>query len=59
MIRFKSPGGVQTTLSLMGKMRNIFSVDVGIYTKNAINQRLAFNAAKAIWDDTTQRLRAT
>jgi putative transposase len=43
----------------MGKMRNIFSVDVGIYTKNAINQRLAFNAAKAIWDDTTQRLRAT
>jgi len=40
----------------MGKVRNIFSVDVGIYAKNAINQRLAFNAAKVIWDESTQRL---
>lgn len=29
LIRFKSPQGVQTTLSLMGKVRNIFSVDIG------------------------------
>jgi len=49
---------VQTTLSLMGKVRNIISVDVGRYTKNAMNQRLAFNEAKAIWDDATQRLLA-
>ena len=56
LIKFKSPGGVQTTLSLMGKVRNIFAIDVGRYTKNAINQRLAFNAAKAIWDEAAQRL---
>ena len=56
LIKFKSPGGVQITLSLMGKVRNIFAIDVGLYTKNAINQRLAFNAAKAIWDEAAQRL---
>ena len=56
LIKFKSPGGVQTTLSLMGKVRNIFAIDVGRYTKNAINQRLAFNAAKAVWDEAAQRL---
>ncbi|WP_323733478.1 IS6 family transposase [Candidatus Bandiella euplotis] len=31
LIKFKSPSGVQQTLSLMGKIRNIFSVDVGRY----------------------------
>ena len=56
LIRFKSPGGVQTTSSLMGKVRNIVAIDVGRNTKNAMNQRLAFIAAKAIWDDATQRL---
>jgi putative transposase len=58
LIKLKSPQGVQTTLSLMGKVRNIFAIDVGRYTKNAINQRLAFNAAKTIWDEATQRLLA-
>ena len=58
MIKFKSPQGAQTTLSLMGKVRNIFAVDVGRYTKNAINKRLAFNAAKTIWDETAKRLLA-
>jgi len=36
-------------LSLMGKVRNIFAVEVGRYKKKAPNQRLAFAAAKAIW----------
>jgi len=34
LIKFKSPRGVQNTLSLMGKVRNIFAIDVGRYTKN-------------------------
>ena len=29
LIKFKSPPGVQRLLSLMGKVRNIFAVDVG------------------------------
>ena len=56
LIKFKSPGGVQITLSLMGKVRNIFAIDVGRYTKNAEDQRSAFAVAKSIWDDATQRL---
>ena len=56
LIRFKSPQWVQTTLSLMGKVRNIFAIDVGRYTKNAEDQRSAFAVAKSIWDDATQRL---
>jgi putative transposase len=58
LIKFKSPKGVQKTLSLMGKVRNIFSVDVGRYTKNAINRRSSFDRAKSIWDEATQRLLA-
>ncbi|MFK7968587.1 MAG: transposase [Rickettsiaceae bacterium] len=58
MIKFKSPRVVQITLSLMGKVRNIFAIDVGRYTKNTMNQRLAFNAAKAIWDYAIQRFLA-
>ena len=52
----KSPKGVQRTLSLMGKVRNIFSVDVGRYKKTAKEQRIAFVVAKSIWDEATQRL---
>ena len=49
LIKFKSPPGAQKLLSLMGKVRNIFAVEVGRYTKKASEQRLAFAAAKAIW----------
>ena len=28
LIKFKSPNSAQTTISLMGKVRNIFAVDV-------------------------------
>ena len=58
LIKFKSPQGVQNTLSLMGKVRNIFAIDVGRYTKNAEEQRSAFAAAKSIWDEASQRLLA-
>lgn len=59
LIKFKSPHGVQKTLSLMGKVRNIFSVKVGRYIKNSNEQRESFIEAKAIWDDASQRLIAT
>lgn len=58
LIKFKSPQGVQSTLSLMGKVSNIFAIDVGRYTKNATDQRSAFAVAKSIWDETTQGLLA-
>lgn len=48
LIKFKSPPGVQKLLSLMGKVLNIFAVEVELYTKKIPNQRLAFAAAKAI-----------
>ncbi len=40
----------------MGKIRNIFAVDVGRYIKNAVDQRDAFNHAKSIWNDAAQQL---
>lgn len=42
----------------MGKVRNIFAVDVGRYTKNALDQRAAFANAKDIWDEASLRLLA-
>jgi putative transposase len=56
LIRFKSAPGVQRLLSLMGKVRNIFSVEVGRYKKKAPDQRLAFTAAQAIWLEAAQQL---
>ena len=50
LIKFKSPGGVQRTVRLIGKIRNIFSVSVGRYTNTAAQQRCQFNQAKAIWN---------
>jgi len=58
LIKFKSPQGVQNTLSLMGKVRNIFAIDVGRYTKNATDQRSAFAIARSIWEDAAQGLLA-
>lgn len=56
LIKFKSAPGVQRLLSLMGKVRNIFSVEVGRYKKKASDQRIAFDAAKAIWLEAAQNL---
>ena len=51
LIKFKSPQWVQNTLSLMGKVRNIFAINVGRYTKNAGEQRASFALAKLIWNE--------
>ncbi len=54
LIKFKSPWGIQQTLSLMGKVRNIFAIDVGRYTNAANIQRKNFEKAKSIWDEAMQ-----
>jgi len=54
LIKFKSPQGLQNTVCLMGKVRNIFSVAVGRYTKSAQEQREAFKKAKEIWNEASQ-----
>ena len=56
LIKFKSAQGAQRLLSPMGKVRNIFAVDVGRYTKKASEQRLAFVAAQTIWLEAAQGL---
>ena len=58
LIKFKSPQGVQQTLSLMGKVRNIFALDVGRYINNARKQRDNFQNAKSIWHDAMQVIAA-
>jgi len=58
LIKFKSPWGVQRTLSLMGKVRNIFAVDVGRYTNAANIQRDNFQKAKSIWNEAMQVIAA-
>jgi putative transposase len=56
LIRFKSALGVQRLLSLMGKVRNIFAVEVSRYKKKSADQRLAFTAAKALWLEAASNL---
>ena len=56
LIKFKSPEGVQRTLSLMGKVRNLFAVEVGRYLKKASVRREAFKAACTIWFEAAQEL---
>ncbi len=56
LIKFKSPRGVQQTLSLMGKIRNIFAINVGRYTKRAPERKAAFAAAWDILSDATQQI---
>ncbi len=58
LIKFKSPWGLQQTLSLMGKVRNIFAVDIGRYTNAANIQRENFQKAKFIWDEAIQEIAA-
>jgi putative transposase len=56
LIKFKSAPGSQRLLSLMGKVRNTFSGEVGRYKNKAPDQRPAFFAAKAIWLEVAQEL---
>ena len=58
LIKFKSPQGVQQTLSLMGKVRNIFALDVGRYINNARKQKDIFQNAKSIWNEAMQVIAA-
>ena len=58
LIKFKAPWGVQQTLSLMGKVRNIFAVDVGRYTNTANVQRINFQNSQYIWDEAMQVIAA-
>ena len=59
LIKFKSPWGIQQTLSLMGKVRNIFALDVGRYTNTANVQRDNFQNAKSVWNEAMQVIAAT
>ena len=58
LIKFKSPRGIQQILSLMGKVRNIFAVDVGRYSNTVNIQREDFQKAKSIWNETMQAIAA-
>jgi putative transposase len=40
----------------MGKVRNIFAIEVTRYKKKAADQRLAFAAAKATWLEAASNL---
>ena len=58
LIQFKSPQGVQRLLALMGKVRNLFAIAVGRYTKPALQRREAFQAAKTLWVEAARMLAA-
>ena len=56
LIKFKSPAGAQRILSLMGKVRNVFAIDVGRYVKKAPERKVSFGVACSIWAEATQQL---
>jgi putative transposase len=58
LIKLKSPWGIQQTLSLMGKVKNIFAIDVGRYTNNTCIQKSNFKKTKSIWDEASQMMTA-
>jgi transposase-like protein len=51
LIRFKSPQGVQRTVSLMGKVRNLFALEAGRYSKKAHERRKTFETACQTWSE--------
>jgi putative transposase len=58
LIKFKSPKAAQNTLSLMGKVRNIFAIDVGRYRNKASVKSGALEVAKTIWYQAAQKILA-
>jgi len=56
LIKFKSPQGIQRTVSLMGKIRNLFSLEVGRYSNKASQQKAAFKEACSIWFEAAQMI---
>jgi len=45
LLKFKSPSGLQRTLTLMGQVRNILTVPVARYKNSAATQKQKFNEA--------------
>jgi len=56
LIKFKSPGGLQRTLTLMGKVRNIFAITVARYRNSRQTQRTKFNEAMNIWQESSKEV---
>jgi putative transposase len=56
LIKFKSPGGIQRTLILMGRVRNIFAVPVGRYKNSASIQKHKFYEAVTIWQEASKEV---
>jgi putative transposase len=56
LIKFKSPGGLQRSLILMGKVRNIFAVPVARYKNSALTQKHKFNEAMNIWKEASKEV---
>ena len=56
LIKFKSPSGLQRTLTLMGKVRNIFAVPVGRYKNSATIQKQKFDKAINIWQEASKEV---
>ncbi len=54
LIKFKSSGGIQRTLTLMGRVRNIFAVPVGRYKNLASIQKHKFYEAVTIWQEASK-----
>ena len=56
LIKFKSPGGIQRTFTLMGRVRNIFAVPVGRYKNSASIQKHKFYEAVTIWQEASKEV---
>ncbi len=56
LIKFKSPEGLQKTLTLMGRIRNIFAVPVARYTNSRTIQKQKFNEAMNIWQEASKEV---
>lgn len=56
LIKCRSAPGAQKLLALTGKVRNIYSVEVGRYTKGASDQRLVFAGAQTLWLEADSQL---
>ena len=56
LIKFKSPSGLQRTVMLMGKVRNIFAVPVGRYLHSRATQRTKFDEAMNIWQQASKEV---
>lgn len=54
LIKFKSPSGIQQTLTLMGKIRNIFAVSVDRYNNTRSTQKNKFAEVMNIWQEVSK-----